>query len=82
LRPSLNDPQSTIDTGVHIIRHVFNALAFQTITITDTTNSSIVGDIVGDVLAQSGGRVADRGRLDSMRSVASAIRWLRVAVAL
>jgi hypothetical protein len=46
---------SNNDNGVHIFSYTFNALGFQTITVVDTTNSSIVGDIVIDVLAQSGG---------------------------
>jgi hypothetical protein len=43
------------DNGVHIFSYTFNALGFQTITVTDTTNSSITGSITEDVLAQSGG---------------------------
>ncbi len=46
---------SNNDNGVHVFSYTFNALGFQTITITDTSNSSIVGSIVVDVLAQSGG---------------------------
>jgi hypothetical protein len=46
---------SNNDNGVHVFHYTFNALGFQTITITDTTDSSIVGTIVVDVLAQSGG---------------------------
>jgi hypothetical protein len=33
---------------------MFNALGFQTITITDTANSSIFGSVIVDVLAQTG----------------------------
>jgi hypothetical protein len=46
---------SNNDNGVHIFSYTFNALGFQTITITDTSNSSITGSIVLDVLAQTGG---------------------------
>jgi hypothetical protein len=46
---------SNNEIGVHIFSYTFNALGFQTITITDTTNSSIFGSIIVDVLAQSGG---------------------------
>jgi hypothetical protein len=46
---------SANDNGVHIFSYTFNALGLQTITVTDTTNSSIIGSIVLDVLAQSGG---------------------------
>jgi hypothetical protein len=46
---------SNNDNGVHIFSYTFNALGFQTITISDTTNSSITGSDTVDVLAQSGG---------------------------
>jgi hypothetical protein len=46
---------SSNDDGLHIFSYTFNALGFQTITITDTINNSIVGSIIVDVLAQSGG---------------------------
>ncbi len=46
---------SNNDNGVHIFSYTFNALGFQTITISDTTNSAIVGSYTVDVLAQSGG---------------------------
>jgi hypothetical protein len=46
---------SNNDNGVHIFSYTFNALGFDTITVADTSNSSIFGDVVVDVLAQSGG---------------------------
>ena len=46
---------SNNDNGVHIFSYTFNALGFQTVTVTDTTNSSIFGSITVDVLAQTGG---------------------------
>src|SRR5262249_29259038 len=46
---------SNNDNGVHIFSYSFNALGFQTITVTDTTDSSIFGSIIVDVLAQTGG---------------------------
>jgi hypothetical protein len=46
---------SNNDSGVHIFSYTFNALGFQTITVTDTTTSSILGSFIVDVLAQSGG---------------------------
>jgi hypothetical protein len=46
---------SNNDNGVHIFSYTFNALGLQTITITDTTNNSILGTILVDVLAQTGG---------------------------
>jgi hypothetical protein len=45
---------SANDKGVHIFSYTFNALGFQTITITDTTNSTIFGTDLVDVLAKSG----------------------------
>jgi hypothetical protein len=45
---------SNNDSGVHIFSYTFNALGFQTLTITDTTNSSIIGTDTVDVLAKSG----------------------------
>jgi hypothetical protein len=41
---------SANDNGVHIFSYTFNALSFQTLTITDTSNSSIFGSITEDVL--------------------------------
>jgi hypothetical protein len=41
---------SNNDNGVHIFSYTFNALGFQTITITDLSNSSIFGSIIEDVL--------------------------------
>jgi hypothetical protein len=35
---------------VHIFSYTFNALNFQTLTITDLSNSSIFGSITEDVL--------------------------------
>jgi hypothetical protein len=46
---------SNNDNGVHIFSYTFNALGFQTITVTDTSNSSITGSFTVDVLAQTGG---------------------------
>jgi hypothetical protein len=38
------------DNGVHVFSYTFNALGFQTLTIVDTTNSSISGSDTVDVL--------------------------------
>jgi hypothetical protein len=46
---------SNNDNGVHIFSYTFNALGFQTISIVDTANSSILGIDTVDVLPQSGG---------------------------
>jgi hypothetical protein len=46
---------SNNDNGVHIFSYTFNALGFQTITIVDTTNSTIFGNDTVDVLPQTGG---------------------------
>jgi hypothetical protein len=46
---------SNNDNGVHIFSYTYNALAFQPVRITDTTNSSIWGSRIVDVLAQAGG---------------------------
>jgi hypothetical protein len=46
---------SANDAGVHVFSYTFNALGFQTLTIVDTTNSSILGTDIVDVLAKSGG---------------------------
>jgi hypothetical protein len=46
---------SSNDNGVHIFSYTFNALGFQTLTIVDTSNSSILGTDIVDVLAKSGG---------------------------
>jgi hypothetical protein len=43
------------DNGVHVFSYTFNALGFQTLTIVDTSNSSILGSDIVDVLAQNGG---------------------------
>jgi FG-GAP-like repeat/FG-GAP repeat len=44
---------SNNDNGVHIFSYTFNALGFQTITITDLSNSSIIGSIIEDVLPKN-----------------------------
>jgi hypothetical protein len=41
---------SNNDNGIHIFSYTFNALGFQTISIVDSTNGSIVGSITVDVL--------------------------------
>jgi hypothetical protein len=41
---------SNNDNGVHVFSYTFNALGFQTITITDQSNGSIFGSITEDVL--------------------------------
>jgi hypothetical protein len=41
---------SNNDNGVHVFSYTFNALGFQTLTVTDLSNSSISGSIVEDVL--------------------------------
>src|SRR5262249_27911930 len=41
---------SNNDNRIHIFSYTFNALGFQTITITDLSNSSILGSIIEDVL--------------------------------
>jgi hypothetical protein len=46
---------SNNDNGVHIFSYTFNALGFQTITIADTANGSILGSLIVDVLAQTAG---------------------------
>jgi hypothetical protein len=46
---------SSNDNGVHVFSYTFNALGFDTITVTDLNNSSIDGTILVDVLAQTGG---------------------------
>ena len=46
---------SNNDNGVHVFSYTFNALGFQTLTIVDTSNSSILGTAIVDVLAKSGG---------------------------
>jgi hypothetical protein len=43
------------DNGVHVFSYTFNALGLQTITVTDTTNGTILGSIVVNVLPKSGG---------------------------
>jgi hypothetical protein len=43
------------DNGVHVFSYTFNALGFQTLTVTDTSNSNIFGNDIVDVLAKSGG---------------------------
>jgi hypothetical protein len=44
---------SNNDNGVHIFSYTFNALGFQTLTIVDTTNSSILGTDILDVLPKT-----------------------------
>ena len=44
---------SNNDNGVHIFSYTFNALGFQSLTIVDTTNSSIFGSDIVDVLPKS-----------------------------
>jgi hypothetical protein len=46
---------SNNDNGVHVFSYTFNALGFQTIAITDTSNSSITGIDTIDVLPQASG---------------------------
>jgi hypothetical protein len=46
---------SNNDNGVHVFSYTFNGLNLQTITVTDTSNNSIFGSIVVDVLAQAPG---------------------------
>jgi hypothetical protein len=46
---------SSNDNGVHIFSYTFNAIGFQTLTIVDTSNDSILGTDIADVLAKSGG---------------------------
>ncbi len=46
---------SSNDNGVHVFSYTLNALGFQTLTVVDTSNSSILGTDTVDVLAQSGG---------------------------
>ena len=46
---------SSNDKGVHVFSYTFNALGFQTITVTDTANSAIFGTDIVDVLAQTTG---------------------------
>ena len=43
---------SSNDNGVHVFSYTFNTLGFQTLTIVDTSNSSIIGTDVIDVLAK------------------------------
>ncbi len=43
------------DNGVHVFSYTFNALGLQTLTIADTSNTSILGTDIVDVLAKSGG---------------------------
>ena len=44
---------SNNDNGVHVFSYTFNTLGFQTLTVTDTTNNSIFGSDIVDVLAKS-----------------------------
>jgi hypothetical protein len=44
---------SNNDNGVHIFSYTFNALALQTITIVDTTNSAIAGSFTTNVVKKS-----------------------------
>jgi hypothetical protein len=46
---------SNNDNGVHVFSYTFPSLGFQTLTIGDTSNSSIASSVVIDVLPQSGG---------------------------
>lgn len=46
---------SNNDNGVHIFSVTLNTLGFQTVTVADTTNSSIAGSIVVDVLPKPSG---------------------------
>jgi hypothetical protein len=41
---------SNNDNGVHVFSYTFNALGLQTITITDLSNSSIIGSILENVV--------------------------------
>jgi hypothetical protein len=43
------------DNGVHVFSYTFNALGLQTLTVTDTTDGTILGSIVVNVLPKSGG---------------------------
>jgi hypothetical protein len=61
---------SNNDNGVHIFSYTFNAMALQTITITDTTNSSILGSLIVDVLAQAGVGGGGGPRVSSARPAA------------
>jgi hypothetical protein len=42
---------SNNDNGVHVFSYTFPTAGFQTFTIVDTTNSSVVGSALVDVLA-------------------------------
>ena len=46
---------SNNDNGVHVFSYTFPSLGFQTLTVTDTTNSSITSSVVIDAVPQSGG---------------------------
>lgn len=46
---------SNNDNGVKVFSVTMNTLGFQSVTVTDTTNGTITGKIVVDVLAQTGG---------------------------
>jgi hypothetical protein len=46
---------SNNDNGVHVFSYTLDALGFQTLTVTDLSNSAIFGSIVVDVLTKSGG---------------------------
>jgi hypothetical protein len=48
-------PFGNNDNGVHVFSVPLNTLGFQTIKLTDTTDNSIFGNVIVDVLAQSGG---------------------------
>ncbi len=43
---------SSSDNGVHVFSFTFNTLGSQTLTLTDTTNSSLVGSAIMNVLAK------------------------------
>ncbi len=44
---------SNNDNGVHVFSYTFNKLGLQTLTIVDTTNSSILGSVTVDVLPKN-----------------------------
>jgi hypothetical protein len=43
---------SNSDNGVHVFSYTFNTLGFQTLTVTDTSNSSILGSAIVNVLTK------------------------------
>ena len=44
---------SSSDNGVHVFSYTFNALGSQTLTITDSTNSTIMGTAIVNVVPKS-----------------------------